>query len=48
MEKKEYIEWQNKLMERLLSWELRLQDPLPLPRRRYHFKQNPYNYHFAQ
>lgn len=46
--KKEYIEWQNKLMERLLSWELRLQDPLPLPRRRYHFKQNPYNYHFAQ
>ena len=32
------------LLTRLLAWELRLQDPLPLPQRRYHFKQNPFNY----
>lgn len=41
-----YRNKQNKLLTRLVAWELRLQDPLPLPRRRYHFKQNSYNYHF--
>ena len=23
-----------------------VQDPLPVPRNRYHFKRNPYNYYF--
>lgn len=41
-----YRNKQNKLLTRLVAWELRLQDPLPLPRRRYHFKQNSHNYHF--
>ena len=42
--KKKYSEIQTELLNRLLAWELRLQDPLPLPQRRYHFKQNPFNY----
>ena len=41
---KKYSEIQTELLTRLLAWELRLQDPLPLPQRRYHFKQNPFNY----
>lgn len=43
-----YADEQNRLLTQLLAWELRLQDPLPLPRHRYHFKRNPYNYHFAE
>lgn len=42
---KKYESKQSNLLARLLAWELRLQDPLPLPRHRYHFKRNPYNYH---
>ena len=34
------------LLEELMTWQLRVQDPLPVPRNRYHFKRNPYNYHF--
>ncbi len=41
---KKHTAVQTELLTNLLAWELRLQDPLPLPRRRYHFKQNPYNY----
>ena len=41
------IDKQSELLTKLLAWELRLQDPLPLPRHRYHFKRNPYNYHFT-
>ena len=41
---KKYCEIQTELLTRLLAWELRLQDPLPLPQRRYHIKQNPFNY----
>jgi arylsulfatase A-like enzyme len=44
---KKHIGQQNELLTRLVAWELRLQDPLPLPRHRYHFKRNPYNYHFT-
>lgn len=36
---------QNTMQTKLLAWELRLQDPLPLLRYRYHFKRNEYNYH---
>ena len=35
------------LLEELMTWELRVQDPLPVPRNRYHFKRNPFNYHFT-
>lgn len=41
---KKYATIQTELLSQLLVWELRLQDPLPLPRKRYHYKQNPYNY----
>lgn len=37
---------QMELLAELMTWELRVQDPLPVPRSRYHFKRNPYNYHF--
>ena len=43
-----FVNEQNSLLVKLLSWELRLQDPLPLPRTRYHFKRNPNNYHFME
>ena len=42
------IDKQSELLTKLLAWELRLQDPLPLPRHRYHFKRNLYNYHLIQ
>ena len=42
--KKKYTAVQTELLTKLVAWELRLQDPLPLPRKRYHFKQDPYNY----
>ena len=44
---KKYADKQMELIEALITWNLRLQDPLPIPRNRYHFKQNPYNYHFT-
>lgn len=43
-------EYENKkleLMSDMLKWELRLQDPLPIPRKRYRFNRNPFNYHTA-
>ena len=44
---KKYADKQMELIEALITWNLRLQDPLPIPRNRYPFKQNPYNYHFT-
>ena len=35
---------QSELLAEMLMWTLRLQDPLPLPRRRYKFKSDPRNY----
>lgn len=46
--KKKYASKQMELLQELMTWELRVQDPLPLPRHRYHFKRNPYNYHFTE
>lgn len=43
---KKYNDVQMEMMNELLIWELRTQDPLPLPRNRYQFKRNKYNYHF--
>lgn len=34
--KKKYTAVQTELLTKLVAWELRLQDPLPLPRKRYH------------
>ena len=42
---KKYISEQLDLLKELLTWNIRLQDPLPVPRRQYPFKRNPYNYH---
>ena len=36
--KKKYAYKQIELLEELMTWELRVQDPLPVPRNRYHFK----------
>lgn len=41
---KEYCAIQVMLLEELLVWTLRVQDPLPLPRRRYIMKKDPRNY----
>ena len=45
---KKYLQKQDELLKDLMAWELRLQDPLPLPRpnkeRHYGFKTDPYNY----
>ena len=45
---RKYREVRDDLMIELLTWELRLQDPLPVPSRRYHFRTNEYNYHFNE
>lgn len=42
---KKYISEQLDLLKELLTWNIRLQDPLPIPRGEYPFKRNPYNYH---
>ncbi|MGN0188469.1 MAG: sulfatase [Candidatus Cryptobacteroides sp.] len=42
---KKYAKIQDELLREMLSWELRLQDPLPVPGRRYSFKRDKYNYH---
>ncbi len=39
-----FAEIQRELMAELLAWTIRVQDPLPLPRRRYVFKRDPRNY----
>ncbi len=40
----ELAEVQRSLLEDLLTWSLRVQDPLPLPRSRYILKRHPRNY----
>ena len=42
--KPDLLKIQKSLMEDLLTWILRVQDPLPLPRRRYVMKKDPRNY----
>lgn len=44
-DQKDYVAGQLDLLKELLTWNIRLQDPLPVPRRQYPFKRNPYNYH---
>lgn len=39
-----YSRRQAEMLLELTTWALRTQDPLPLPRNRYHFKRNPHNY----
>lgn len=43
----EYNEIKLDLLRHLLKWEIATQDPLPIPRKRYHFKRNPHNYLFS-
>lgn len=40
-----YIFEQLDLLKELLTWNIRSQDPLPIPHGQYPFKRNPYNYH---
>jgi hypothetical protein len=42
--KPECAEKQMELLEELLTWRLRVEDPLPLPRTRYVLKRDPRNY----
>lgn len=42
--RKDLVEKQAELTAELLAWTLRVQDPLPLPRRRYVMKTDPRNY----
>jgi arylsulfatase A-like enzyme len=43
-DRKEYTEKKLELLQDLLAWELRTQDPLPLPRQRYIYRGDPRNY----
>ncbi len=45
---RKYAGIQDELLKDMMSWELRLQDPLPVPGRRYHFKVDEYNYHIEK
>jgi len=45
---KKYEHIGHELMADMLTWELKLQDPLPVPHHRYRFVQNPYNYRSAK
>lgn len=47
-DRRRYEKKKQELLEELLAWELRLQDPLPVPPKRYLFKRDQYNYHFAR
>lgn len=40
----EFSAKQMELLEEMLAWALKVQDPLPYPRRRYKFKRDPRNY----
>jgi arylsulfatase A-like enzyme len=44
----QYIQKQTELLQEMMAWELRMQDPLPMPRpsaqRKYGFKRDPKNY----
>jgi hypothetical protein len=43
-----YLQKQDEMLRDLMTWELRMQDPLPMPhrqnKRQYGFKRDPYNY----
>lgn len=43
-EKRKYTKIKMELLQDLLAWELRSQDPLPLPRKRYIYRSDPRNY----
>lgn len=45
-DRKEYDQVKMELLQHLLKWEIATQDPLPVPRKRYHFKRNQHNYIF--
>ena len=42
--REEYKNQQMELLQDMMAWELRTQDPLPLPRRRYIYRRDPRNY----
>lgn len=41
---KKYKKIKTEMLEELLQWEILMDDPLPIPQRRYIFKSNPHNY----
>ena len=45
--KPKFAEKQAEMVADLLKWELATEDPLPIPRKRYHFKRYPHNYLFC-
>lgn len=46
--KRKYAKQQVEMLEELNLWQLRVQDPLPVPHHRYFFKRYPHNYHFPE
>ena len=46
-EVKRYSQKKTEMLEELLKWEIATGDPLPIPRRRYHFKKYQHNYMFV-
>jgi len=47
-ENKKFLAQKSELLLELAGWEIRTQDPLPVPRRRYPFKRNANNYLFTK
>lgn len=47
-EELDYRDKKAELLEELLKWEIATGDPLPLPKRRYHFKRYNHNYLFSK
>lgn len=45
---KKYISKRSEMMQELLKWQIGLNDPIPMPRHRYHFKRYAHNYLFAE
>jgi arylsulfatase A-like enzyme len=43
-----YSHKKTEMLEELLKWEIATGDPLPVPRRRYHFKRHEHNYMFLE
>ena len=43
-----YGKIRDNLMKEMIIWELRTEDPLPVPPKRYYFKRNEFNYHFTE
>lgn len=44
----EHLAKRAEMLQEMMAWTLRLQDPLPVPRQRYVYKRTPYNYLYGE